>query len=200
MKISILCKSLQKYLPLIAFAYSAFFLHPDLTDADTKEKTTKKPIHVEADKMTAEEQSAMVEFSGDVKAVIEDSTLFADSVKIYFFNDKEPESKTESENNKEPDAQNSIKKIIAAGDVKYISKERKAFSDKAVYTTLDEILILTGESPKLITGSSFVTGKKITLFRKNNKVIVESDGSKRVEAFLNPEDNITKEAAPEKKE
>ena len=35
-------------------------------------------------------------------------------------------------------------------------------------------------------------GKKITFFRQQDKVIVESDGTKRVEALFNPEDNVTK--------
>jgi len=131
--------------------------------------------------MIAQKDSSMVEFIGNVKATREDSVVFADSIKIYFVDDN---------TNKDSSAQSNVKKIVSTGNVRYTAGERKAFADKAVYTTHDEILILTGKSPKLITGSSFVTGKKITLFRKIDKVIVESDGAKRVEAFFNPEDNI----------
>ena len=63
--------------------------------------------------------------------------------------------------------------------------------DHPLMVSGDEILILTGKAPKLVTGSSFVTGKKITLYRKQDKVIVESDATKRVEALFNPEDRIT---------
>lgn len=73
--------------------------------------------------------------------------------------------------------------------MKYTAGDRKAFADKAVYTAQDEILILTGKTAKLMTGSSFVTGKKITLYRLEDKVIVESDGNNRVEALFKPEDN-----------
>lgn len=189
-KISIFCKSIQKYLFLIALACFALFLTSSFGLAETSNEKSQGPINVVSDKMTAQEKSSMVEFSGNVKAVMEDSTLFADSIQIYF-NDNKKE--------KESAAQNSVKKIISTGNVKYISKERKALADKAVYTTKDEILVLTGKSPKLITGSSFVTGTKITLFRKEDKVIVESDGAKRVEALFNPEDNITKDSLPGKK-
>jgi lipopolysaccharide export system protein LptA len=34
-----------------------------------------------------------------------------------------------------------------------------------------------------------VTGTKITLFRKQDRVLVESDGKTRVQALFNPEDN-----------
>jgi lipopolysaccharide transport protein LptA len=189
-KISIFCKLIQKYLFLLTLACFALFLISNLGLTETSKEKSQKPIHVVSDKMTAQEKSSMVEFSGNVKAVMEDSTLFADSIQIYF-NDNKKE--------KESAPQSSVKKIISTGNVRYISKERKAFADKAVYTTKDEILILTGKSPKLITGSSFVTGTKITLFRKEDKVIVESDGEKRVEALFNPEDNITKDTVPEKK-
>lgn len=189
-KISIFCKSIQKYLFLLTLACFALFLTSSFGLAETSNEKSQGPINVVSDKMTAEEKSSMVEFSGNVKAVMEDSTLFADSIQIYL-NDNKKE--------KESAAQSSVKKIISTGNVKYISKERKALADKAVYTTKDEILILTGKSPKLITGSSFVTGTKITLFRKEDKVIVESDGTKRVEALFNPEDNITKDSLPDKK-
>jgi lipopolysaccharide export system protein LptA len=189
-KILIFCKSIQKYLFLLTLACFALFLTSNSGLAETSKEKSQKPIHVVSDKMTAQEKSSMVEFSGNVKAVMEDSTLYADSIKIYFFDDQ---------SKRETDAQSSVKKIISTGNVKYISKERKALADKAVYTTKDDILILTGKSPKLITGSSFVTGTKITLFRKENKVLVESDGTKRVEALFNPEDNITKDTVPGKK-
>lgn len=189
-KILIFCKSIQKCLFLLTIAFFALFLTSNSSLAETSKEKSQQPIHVVSDKMTAQEKSSMVEFSGNVKAVMEDATLYADSIKIYFFDDQ---------SKRETDAQSSVKQIISSGNVKYISKERKALADKAVYTTKDDILILTGKSPKLITGSSFVTGTKITLFRKDNKIIVESDGEKRVEALFNPEDNITKDTVPEKK-
>lgn len=121
----------------------------------------------------------MVEFIGNVKATRLDSIVYADSIQVYFNEDSQ-----DTENN-----QNNVKKIISTGNVKYTAGERKAFADKAVYTTKDEILILTGKKAKLQTGTSFVTGSKITLYRLEDKVLVESDGQNRVEALFNPEDN-----------
>lgn len=147
--------------------------------AETQKSVDAVPLQIISDKMIAQQDTAMVEFIGNVKATRIDSTIFADSIKIFFSDVKEK------------DAQTNVSKIVSTGNVKYTAGERKAFADKAVFTTQDEILILTGNSPKLVTGSSFVTGNKITLFRKQDKVIVESDGSKRVEAVFNPEDTIT---------
>ncbi|WP_300461021.1 LptA/OstA family protein [Desulfobacula sp.] len=137
-------------------------------------------VHVVSDKMVAQKDTAMVEFIGHVKATSGDSIVYADSIKIYFM-----------DGGKNTGTQNNVKKIVSTGNVKYTAGKRNAIADKAVYTTRDRVLVLTGNAPKLITGSSFVIGKKITLFRENDKVVVESDGTKRVEAFFNPEDNIT---------
>ena len=152
--------------------------------AQTQTKVKEVPLHIVSDQMIAQKDTSMVEFIGNARATREDSIVFADSIKIYF----EDENTDKSRN-----AQNNIKKIVSTGNVRYTAGERKAFADKAVYTTKDEILILTGNSPKLITGSSFVTGKKITLFRLQDKVLVESDGTKRVEAFFNPEDKVSED-------
>ncbi len=140
-------------------------------------KVTDKKLNVTSDKMVAQKNSSMVEFIGNVKATRGDAIIFADSIKVFINSDKTK--------NQGP---NDLKKIIATGNVEYTAGDRKAFADKAVYTTKDEILILTGKTAKLISGTSHVTGKKITLFRNEDKAIVESDGKTRVRAVFNPED------------
>ncbi|MCK5686449.1 hypothetical protein KAJ27_20100 [bacterium] len=165
---------------LIVYCITLFFA-ANILYSQTKKDVSRQPLHIVSDKMIAQKDSSMVEFLGNVKVTQQDSTILADSIKIYPIDDKTKD---------ETQADTNIKKIISTGNVEYISEDRKAFADKAVYTTIDDILILTGKSPKLITGSSFVTGKKITLYQKGDKVLVESDSSKRVEALFNPEDNV----------
>ncbi len=148
-------------------------------------KIANKTLHVVSDKMVAQKDSSMVEFIGNVKATREDSIILADSIKIFIHS-----AQTKKE------GQTDLKKIVATGNVEYTAGERKAFADKAVYTTSDEVLILTGKAPKLVTGDSQITGKKITLFRNEDRVMVESDGKTRVQAVFNPEDQ--KKAAQQK--
>lgn len=152
----------------------------DLTEKKTSQDNKEladKILHVTSDKMIANKNGSMVEFIGNARATREDSIVLADSIKI-FFNNSETKQKNQS----------NVKKIVSRGNVRYTSGENKAFADKAVYTIDDEILVLTGKSPKLITGKSHVTGKKITLFRKEDRALVESDSQTRVQAIFNPED------------
>jgi lipopolysaccharide export system protein LptA len=141
----------------------------------------EKPLHVTADKMKAHQDESMVEFIGNVRADQDNTVLLADSIKI-FLHPTQPDS---------PEKGNAgrIKQIVAATNVEYTAGDRKAFADKAVYTAEEDILVLTGKEARLLTGTSWVSGTKITLFRKQDRVLVESDGKTRVQALFNPEDN-----------
>lgn len=183
MKPLIFCKTRSKFLFSLLLICFMLLLKTIPADSQPPNEADNAPLHIISDKMVAQKDTSMVNFIGNVKATRLDSIVFADSIKLYFV-----DNKTDKDNS----AQNNVKKIVSTGNVRYTDGDRKAFADKAVYTTHDEILVLTGNAPKLITGSSFVTGKKITLFRNQDRVIVESDGSKRVEAFFNPEDKRIK--------
>lgn len=181
----------------LAVTCCTLLLHPfsgfAQTDKSFKTKTSTKTstkadsvqdasLHVISDKMVARQKSSMVEFIGNVKATRLDSVVYADSIQVYLYEDSSQKN----------DSQGNIEKIISLGNVKYTAGERQAFADKAVYTAKDQILVLTGKTARLMTGSNFVTGKKITLYRLEDKVMVESDGTNRVEALFNPEDNSLK--------
>ena len=154
-----------------------------------KKKTTReklKKIHVTADTMISEKNAGVVEFSGN--AVVNDgsSVIKADSIKIFLYTQNQQKNRTKQNKTE------NIKKIIASGHVRYSSGSKKAFADKAVYTTDSGVIVLTGKAPIVTMGDSFVTGKKITLFRKDSKVIVESGKKRRVEAFFNSKDKYKK--------
>ena len=150
------------------------------------ETPRKKPgnLHVTSDKLVAEQGNAVVEFIGNVRATQDDAVLLADSVKVFISSDDKKSPSPEQT----PLGQGNVDKIIATGHVQYTAGDRKAHADKAVYTSNDQKLVLTGNNPKLLTGKSWVTGKKITLFRTQERVIVESDGKKRVQAFFDVQD------------
>ena len=154
-----------------------FFLTPapGLGAKEIQDNSTR----VVSDQMVAQKSSGIVEFTGNVKVTRRDGVITSDTLKIYF--DQAPSQEANGD-------QSRIKKIVAAGNVEFTSGTRRAVSDRAVYTMDDEILVLTGSAPRLWTGKNFVSGKKITLFRKTDRAMVESDGKSRVEAFFDPND------------
>lgn len=162
------------------------------TDTGGSKDTAKKPgsLHVTSDKLIAEQGNSMVEFIGSVRAVRDDAVLLADSVKVFFKSDDKADDKArdKAKTDEGDKGQSNVEKIIATGHVEYTAGERKAFADKAVYTAADEKLVLTGNNPRVLTGKSWVAGRKITLFRLEERVMVESDGKKRVQAFFDAQD------------
>ena len=168
-------------IPLVLLLILLFLLIQTSFAAQGNKATDKKQppadLKISSDKMVANKDQSMVQFMGKVKAVRADSVLLADSLKVFFHT---------SETKKE--GQSNVKRILATGNVAYTAGKRKAFSDQADYDTADEILVLTGEQARLLTGKSWITGKKITLFKAQDRVVVESSGETRVEAFFDAQD------------
>lgn len=175
---------------LIIFSYSA---HADQND-QKKGHTTKtgqsskqeKQLRITSDSMLVEKTSNIIRFSGNVVVTQQNAVIHADTITITLLSDKEKKAK-------KSDVKQDIKKMVASGNVEFTSDDKSAFADKAVYTASDQKLVLTGKAPKVITGESYVTGKKITIHQNSGRVTVEGDGAKRVEALFNSKDNFTLE-------
>jgi lipopolysaccharide export system protein LptA len=144
--------------------------------ADTKKKKPSK-IHITSDELVAFTNDKFIEFIGNVKATQDTGVLTADKMRI-FYRDKKDQKKDE-----EP-----VDKIVATGNIRFEFDNNVALSEKAIYTTKDATLVMTGENSKLIKGENYITGNKFILQRVQGKFIVKSDSKKQVEALINPED------------
>lgn len=155
---------------------------------DTKTSDIQKQpadLKITSDKMIASKDKSTVEFTGNVKAVRADSVLLAKSVKVFLHT-----SKTKIK------GQSNVRRILATDNVEYSDGERKATCDQADYDTAKEILVLTGDKARLLTGKSWISGKKITLFKADGRVVVEGTGETRVEAFFDADDQNGSFGAP----
>lgn len=157
---------------LISFFTIIFFLWTTSIYAENKTKDDL-PVNVTSDSMLAKKESSTIEFKGNVVVTREESVIHADTITLFFTKESEKNEKKRQK----------LKKIIAIGNVKYFSKERKAYAGKAVYTIDNEVLILTKDTPKVITNENWVTGKKITVFQKDGKITIEGG----VNAVFTPE-------------
>jgi len=143
----------------------------------------EKKLHITSDNMLVAKESSIITFSGNVVATQGDSVIKADSISVLLFTDKEKKAHP-------ADIKQEIKSITAAGNVRFVSGNRRAFADQALYTTTDHKIILTGTAPSVMTGESYVTGRKIILFQDSGKVIVEGGKERRVEALFNSKEDF----------
>ena len=166
---------------LIFLAVWAAILSQGIVQAQTAPPKKDRSLHITADAMISERDNFFVAFTGNAVATSQDAVIQADEIKVFVYTDDEKKKLNGT------DEQN-IKEIIATGNVTFTSRDQKAFADKAIYTTSTQILTLTGAAPRVTTGKSYVTGKKITLYRNNGKVVVESGKTQRVEASFDTRD------------
>jgi len=143
---------------------------------DSPEDSGEKKIHITAERMIVEGNSSNAEFIGNVKVTQEKTVITADRIKVFY--NKDSGTKNKSKNS------DSIREIIATGNVKIWFDDKIAESSQAVYTAETRILVLTGSTSRIMSGNNSISGSKITFFRNDGRINVEGSGSKRVEAFF----------------
>ncbi len=147
------------------------------SDAQTQNVEKETKIHITSDKMISESEADYIEFIGNVRATQEANVVTGDSLKVFF--------KGGMDKNKDLFVgDESIKKIIAKGNVKIIFEDKIATAQQATYTTDSKILVLSGPDAKIISGKDSVSGEKITFYRADERVIVESGKEKQVKAVF----------------
>ena len=164
-------------LPVFAVAQNTASAPETTLTNDTNKENS--PIRITADKLVAEVDAGELEFVGNVKTIQADTVITSDRLKIFYDPDtikyKTPGNKMES-----------IKKIIANGHVKIVTADIIAETDQAEYTVKSKVFVLRGEQSKIIQGGHSITGTKITLYRAEGKLSVESNGEDRIKAILQP--------------
>ena len=149
---------------------------------NTSDKSSEnKKIHISADRLVSYSDDGYIEFIGNVRATQKDGVVEADSLKVFL--------KINQAKNKITTDEDSIKKIVAAGNVKIVFNNRIATAQQAVYTTKDSVLILSGPDSKVVSGNDSISGAKIILYRVDGRIKVESSAEKRVEAVFYPRES-----------
>jgi len=139
-------------------------------------KETKK-VYITADKLITDSEAKCAEFIGNVRAVQEDTVITADRLKVFY-------KKVEDNNKNLTSDEGSIEKIVSSGNVKINFENKVAVAQHAVYTSETGVLVLTGPNSKVTIGTNFVSGEKITIYRAEDRMTVESGNKKRVEAVF----------------
>ena len=134
--------------------------------------SSEQPVNITSDRLVADNQNQTVNFLGNVVARREDMIIFSDQLSAVY---------TE---------QSKIEKIIARGNVKINQTDRTATCQEATFFQLRQQIVMTGK-PKVWQGKNIITGDKIVIFIKEDRVEVESnkqEGGKqgRVNAIIYP--------------
>lgn len=146
----------------------------EVVAATSVQTTNKEPTVVTSERLQVDYAHNMGTFEGNVLAVDPQITVRADKMVVIFAGGT--------------DTKRSIQKILADGGVIITTGDRKSSSDHAEYTSDDGKVVLTG-TPQVQSPDGTVTGEKITFWRGQQKMDVES-GTRLV---IYPEEQKKKE-------
>lgn len=161
-------------------------VHPTFSKAEIP---TDDRIHITSDEMVMDRTGMTVTFSGNVEVTRQPSVLTADTVTVWLFTEEEKKAlKAQSSPQDGLEEIEDIKRMEARGHVRVVQEESIATSEKAVFDTLEGTIVLTGGPPRVSSAAGYITGKRIIIFQADNRVVVKSDATRRVEAlFENPD-------------
>jgi len=142
-----------------------------------KALSSDQPVNITSDRMVADNRNRAVNFLGNVVAKREDMIIFSDQLTAIYTEDGK------------------IEKIISRGNVKINQTDRIATCQEATFFQLRQQIIMTGK-PKVWQGKNIITGDKIIIFVKEDRVEVEGEkkGEKqgRVNAIIYPQGKESK--------
>jgi lipopolysaccharide export system protein LptA len=142
---------------------------------------TDQQIQIVADKLITNSAEKFAEFIGDVRARQGNLEIISERLRIYYRDDPD-------RNKNQTGGQESIKQIIASGNVHLSFEEYKAKADQAEYDLDTQVFVLSGDNTTVTSGKNTLTGSKITLYRKDGQIKVESSQQKRVKAVFYQEE------------
>ena len=134
-------------------------------------------IQIVADKLITNNREKYAEFIGDVKTTSTDFVMVSDRLRIDY---KDDLSGTPNRSG----SQGSIKRMVASGNVAITTDKYTAQTQSAEYDMDTMILVLDGENSMVQSGKNILTGSKITIYRRDEKIEVESGPQKRVKAIF----------------
>ena len=164
------------------------------------QKQQEHEIEIVADRLISDNQEKYAEFQGNVVATEGDFKVTSDKLRIYYEGDMVKSGNPGSN-------EQSVKKIIATGNVKIDTQQYQAESDMAEYDVATQIIVLTGDNSTVVSGKNSLKGAKITMWRTEGRVKVDGSPQSRVKAVLyskgegaNPLDTKGSEKGQKKKQ
>jgi lipopolysaccharide export system protein LptA len=148
--------------------------------------SSRAPIDIVSDTVEADQKQSIVTFKGNVIAKQEDTTLYANTLVIYYDQEKETQK---------------LKKIVAMGNVKVVRIDRRATSKTVTFHQEENKVVFDGDAV-VREGENVIRGERITYYVDEERSVVEGGKGARVNTRIIPppkEEEEGSKAKPESK-
>jgi len=181
--------------PLVLFlviSSSGIFLSAPLWGKDKENPEASHPIQVTSDTLEADNKNKQATFKGSVVAKQDQQgkdpiLIYCDTMIIYYSEEGDKKQGPPPKGDKKAlNQQNRVDKIVATGQVKIVQGKDVATGETATFYNADQKIVLTG-NPKVWQGKNLIKGEEITVWIKENRSLVTSKGSNRVQAVIHQE-------------
>jgi lipopolysaccharide export system protein LptA len=153
-----------------------------LVGTDKNGKAT--PVSITSRRLTYRDSERRARFEGGVTVHSSDMTITATQMDVFIASSPRPTGGTtlapgsQNSTQSQPLGPARLDKIIASGSVLITEPNRRATGEQLTYTALDDKFVLTGGSPSIFDAErGNITGVSLTLFRRDDRVVVEGDSS-----------------------
>jgi lipopolysaccharide export system protein LptA len=140
--------------------------------ANTLSLGRSSPITITAKRLTYVDSDRKVHYEGGVLARGTDFTASSRTADVYLL----PHSQTSGK--QALSAPGRLDRMVAQGDVVIQQTNRRAQGQTLTYTAVDDKFVLTGGPPSIFDAEQGkITGVSLTFFRRDDRVLVEGEGS-----------------------
>ncbi len=129
---------------------------------------SRAPIDITSDTVEADQKTNTVTFKGNVVAKQEDTTLWANTLTVYY------DEKTKK-----------LKEIVATGNVKVVQLDKRATSQKATFDQDKNKVTFDGDAVAR-EGANVIRGERITYYVDEERSVVEPVKGGRVSTSITP--------------
>ncbi len=136
------------------------------------QKPSSSPIAITAAKLTYADSERRVHYEGGVVAKSPDFTASAKTMDAYLV------ARSQISTNQSFSGPGQLDRMVAQTDVIIQQPTRRAEGQKLLYTAGDDKFVLTGGPPSIFDAEQGkITGVSLTFFRRDDRVLVEGEGS-----------------------
>jgi lipopolysaccharide export system protein LptA len=141
--------------------------------AETDQNGKAVPVSITSSRLAYRDSERRIGFEGSVMVRSADLTITSKEMDVFLAPTGETLVAPRASGREGPAR---LEKIVASGAVVITERTRRAMGEKLVYTTSDERVVLTGGPPSIFDAEhGKITGVSLTLFRRDDRVVVEGD-------------------------